>query len=76
MDVVVSFAVGALARATFAMDLLRSRHLARKDVLHRRGNVVSISGTTFHYSADGEVVGAVSARTWRVEKSAFEMLLP
>ena len=76
MDVVVSFAVGALARVTYGLDLLRSRHLARNDVLHRRGNVVSISGTPFYSSADGEVLDPVRQRTWRVEKSAFEMTLP
>jgi len=76
MDVMISFAVGQLAHVSYGIDLLRSRHLARKDVLHRNGNVVSISGTPFHSSCDGEVVGPISDRTWRVEKSAFEMTLP
>ena len=43
MDVVLSFAVGPVARITYGIDLLRSRHLTRSDVLHRRGNAVSIS---------------------------------
>jgi hypothetical protein len=38
--------------------------------------VVSISGTPFYSSCDGEVVGPISDRTWHVEKSAFEMTLP
>jgi diacylglycerol kinase (ATP) len=37
---------------------------------------VSISGTAFYLSSDGEVSGPVSERTWRVEKSAFQMTLP
>jgi diacylglycerol kinase family enzyme len=76
MDVMISFAVGRIARVSYGIDLLRSRHLGRKDVLHRNGNVVSISGTPFYISCDGEVVGPISDRTWRVEKSAFEMTLP
>jgi diacylglycerol kinase (ATP) len=76
MDVMISFAVGRLAHVSYGIDLLRSRHLAREDVLHRNGNVVSISGTPFYSSCDGEVVGPISDRTWRVEKSAFEMTLP
>jgi diacylglycerol kinase (ATP) len=76
MDVMLSFAVGPMARIGYGIDLLRSRHLTRRDVLHRRGNTVSISGTAFYPSSDGEVSGPVSNRTWRVVKSAFQMTLP
>jgi diacylglycerol kinase (ATP) len=76
MDVVLSFAVGPVARIGYGIDLLRSRHLTRSDVLHRRGNTVSISGTAFYPSSDGEISGPVSNRTWRVVKSAFRMTLP
>jgi diacylglycerol kinase (ATP) len=76
MDVVVSFAVGPTARASYGIDLLRSRHLVRKDVVHRRANAVSIAGTPFYISSDGEMSGPTSNRTWRVEQSAFEMTLP
>jgi diacylglycerol kinase family enzyme len=76
IDVMLSFAVGPVARIGYGIDLLRSRHLTRGDVLHSRGNTVSISGTAFYPSSDGEVSGPVSDRTWRVEKSAFQMRLP
>jgi diacylglycerol kinase (ATP) len=76
MDVVVSFAIGPLARVGYGIDLLRSRHLSRKDLLHRHGKVVSVAGTPFYSSSDGEVSGPTSKRTWRVEQSAFEMTLP
>jgi len=76
MDVMVSFAVGPVARIGYGIDLLRSRHLTRSDVLHRRGDTVSISGTSFYASSDGELSGPVTNRTWRVEKSAFQMTLP
>ena len=76
MDVMVSFAAGPIARIGYGIDLLRSQHLTRRDVLHRRGNTVSISGTAFYPGSDGEVSGPVSNRTWCVEKSAFQMTLP
>jgi diacylglycerol kinase (ATP) len=76
MDVMLSFAVGPVARFSYGIDLLRSRHLARKDVVHRRGDTVSISGSPFYFSSDGEASGPTSDRTWRVEKSAFRMTLP
>jgi diacylglycerol kinase (ATP) len=76
MDVMLSLAVGPVARIGYGIDLLRSRHMTRRDVLHRRGNTVSISGTAFYPSSDGEVSGPVSSRTWRVVKSAFQMTLP
>jgi diacylglycerol kinase (ATP) len=76
MDVMLSLAVGPFARIGYGIDLLRSRHMTRSDVLHRRGNTVSISGTAFCPSSDGEVSGPVSSRTWRVVKSAFQMTLP
>jgi diacylglycerol kinase (ATP) len=76
MDVMLSFAVGPVARIGYGIDLLRARHLTRSDVLHRCGNTVSISGTAFYPSSDGEISGPVSNRTWRVVKSAFRMTLP
>jgi diacylglycerol kinase (ATP) len=76
MDVMLSFAVGPIARIGYGIDLLRSRHLTRTDVLHSRGNTVSVSGPAFYFSSDGEVSGPVSDRSWRVEKSAFQMMLP
>jgi hypothetical protein len=38
--------------------------------------VVSVAGTPFYFSSDGEVSGPTSHRTCQVEKSAFEMTLP
>jgi diacylglycerol kinase (ATP) len=76
IDVMVSFAAGPVARIGYGIDLLRSQHLTRRDVLHRSGSTVSISGAAFYPSSDGEVSGPVNDRTWRVVKSAFHMTLP
>jgi diacylglycerol kinase family enzyme len=76
MDVMVSFAVGPLARFGYAMNLRKGEHHQREDVKYLRGSTVSISGQSFYCSADGEVYGPERNRTWRVEPDAFRMALP
>lgn len=76
MDVMVSFAVGPLARFAYAAHLRRGEHHHRDDVLYLRASTVSISGQSFYCSADGEVYGPERTRTWHVEPEAFRMALP
>jgi YegS/Rv2252/BmrU family lipid kinase len=76
MDVMVSFAVGPLARFGYALHLRKGEHHERSDVLYLRGSTVSVSGQAFYCSADGEVYGPERNRTWRVEPGAFRMALP
>jgi diacylglycerol kinase (ATP) len=76
MDVMVSFAVGPLARFAYALGLRRGDHHERGDVRYVRGSTVSVSGQSFYCSADGEVYGPERNRTWRVEPGAFLMPLP
>jgi YegS/Rv2252/BmrU family lipid kinase len=76
LDVMVSFAVGPLARFAYAAHLRRGEHHRRDDVLYVRGSSVSISGQSFYCSADGEVYGPERTRTWHVEPDAFKMTLP
>ena len=76
VDVMVSVATGPLARFGFVTDLVLKRQVARDDVLHRTGSRVSVSGEPFYCSADGEVYGPERHRAWRVERSAFAMVLP
>ena len=71
LDVMVSFAVGPLARFAYAAHLRRGEHHHRDDVLYVRGSTVSISGQSFYCSADGEVYGPERTRTWHVEPQAF-----
>jgi diacylglycerol kinase family enzyme len=76
MDVMVSFAIGPLARFGYAFGFRRGEHHAREDVKYLRASTVSVSGQNFYCSADGEVYGPERHRTWRVERSALTMMLP
>jgi diacylglycerol kinase (ATP) len=76
IDVVVSRALGPLARIGYAVRLRRGEHSERDDVAHLRGETVSISGEEFWCSADGEIYGPERQRTWRLEKAAYSMVLP
>jgi YegS/Rv2252/BmrU family lipid kinase len=76
MDVMISFAVGPLARFGYVRNLRKGTHHEREDVKYLRASTVSISGQSFYCSADGEVYGPERTRTWRVEPDAFKMALP
>ena len=76
LDVMISFAVGPLARFGYAFQLRVGRHPERDDVLYARGTQVSVSGQQFWCSADGELSGPERNRTWRLEPRAFRMPLP
>ena len=76
IDVVISQAVGPLAKFGYALHLSRGEHHERDDVRHLRGEVVSISGEEFWCSADGEIYGPERQRTWHLEKAAYSMVLP
>jgi len=76
IDVVVSRAVGPLARLQYAVRLGRGEHQQADDVVHVRGREVSISGEEFWCSADGEIYGPERQRTWHVEPAAYSLVLP
>jgi diacylglycerol kinase (ATP) len=75
-DVVVSFAVGPVRRFLYAVQVERRTHLHRPDVRSARSAVVRVSGDEFWCSADGELSGPHTDRTWSVLPSAFRMALP
>ncbi len=76
VDVMISFAVGPLARFGYMFHFRRGEHHRREDVKYLRGTTVSVSGQDFYCSADGEVYGPERHRTWRVEPGAMRMVLP
>ncbi len=76
MDVMISFAVGPLARFGYALHFRKGEHQHRDDVMYLRGKRVSISGQSFYCSADGEIYGPERNRTWHLERGAFRMALP
>ncbi|HET6699546.1 MAG TPA: diacylglycerol kinase family protein [Nocardioidaceae bacterium] len=76
VDVMISYAIGPLARFGYALGFKRGEHHRRHDVTYLRGSQVSISGQSFYCSADGELYGPERNRTWHVERGAFSMALP
>jgi diacylglycerol kinase (ATP) len=76
IDVMISRAVGPLARFGYVAHLRRGEHHRRDDVSYLRGQTVSVSGQEFWVSADGEVHGPERQRTWRLERAAYSMVLP
>jgi diacylglycerol kinase family enzyme len=76
LDVMISRAVGPVAKVTYALHLARAVHHERDDVRYLRGRTVTISGEEFWCSADGEIDGPERSRSWRVVPAAYSMILP
>lgn len=76
IDLLISRAIGPIARFAYALRLTRGRHDEREDVLTFEAREVSITGEEFYCSADGEIYGPERMRTWRLESAAYRMLLP
>jgi diacylglycerol kinase family enzyme len=75
-DVVVCTATGPVARAAFATALLAGSHVDRPDVVVTRAREVTFTGGPVDLVADGELQEAVESRTWRVDPSAWSVLVP
>jgi YegS/Rv2252/BmrU family lipid kinase len=75
-DVVVSAAVGPVARLAYGLRLRRGSHLQRPDVLTGRGKEVVAAGEPFHYNADGEVRGPVERRVWTINPDGWRLVVP
>jgi diacylglycerol kinase family enzyme len=76
LDVLVAFASGSWRRVTYGVDLFRGRHPQRRDVRHRQGVRVTVSGQPVHLSADGEIAGPITRREWRLARNAMNVILP
>jgi YegS/Rv2252/BmrU family lipid kinase len=76
VDVMISHAVGSVAKLGYALHLRRGEHHRREDVQYLRGSQVTISGDAFWISADGEVSGPERQRSWHVEPAAYSFILP
>jgi diacylglycerol kinase (ATP) len=74
VEVVVSSALGPLARVGYAVALMRGGHLARADIATAHGRRVSVSGEPFLTVADGEVDGPLAERNWAVRPGAWQVI--
>jgi YegS/Rv2252/BmrU family lipid kinase len=76
VDVMVSHAVGPLAKVGYTLRLARGQHHRRDDVQYLTGSQVTVSGSAFWISADGEVSGPERQRSWHVEPGAYSFIRP
>jgi diacylglycerol kinase (ATP) len=76
VDVLISHAIGLVAKVGYALHLRRGEHHRRDDVLYLRGSQVTIAGDEFWISADGEISGPERQRSWRVEQAAYSFIMP
>jgi diacylglycerol kinase family enzyme len=74
--VLISHAVGPMAKVGYALHLRRGAHHRREDVKYLRGTQVIVSGDEFWISADGEISGPERQRCWHVEPAAYSFILP
>ena len=77
-DVVISTAVGPLARARYARLLSAGEHLTHPDVTLVRGREVEViaEGAPAPINTDGELEDGISRRSWSVQPRAWRMLAP
>jgi diacylglycerol kinase family enzyme len=76
LDVVVSHAVGPLARMRYGAALRTGSHPDDPQVRSVRGRSVTVSGEPVGVNADGELGEEVTRRTWSVEPGAWSLLRP
>jgi diacylglycerol kinase (ATP) len=76
VDVLISRAVGPIAKVAYAAQLSRARHQERGDVIYLRASRVTVSGDEFYCAADGEIIGPERRRSWHVLPAAYLMVLP
>ncbi len=73
LHVMVSRAVGPVARLRYVVALKRGRHVERPDVEQLTGRSVDVSGEPFLLSADGELSGPHSRASWHLARAALQM---
>ena len=75
-EIIVSRAIGPLAKVGYVLAMRKGEHDERDDVISLRGSTVTVAGEPFFVSADGELYGPERSRSWRVEPAAYRMVLP
>jgi diacylglycerol kinase (ATP) len=76
IDVMIARPRGTAARLAYAARLPFGSHAEHDDVVTLHASTVTVSGTEFWCSADGELYGPERHRMWRVEPAAYSMIVP
>lgn len=76
IDVMIARPKSPLSRLAYVARLGIGAHSAHRDVITRRATSVTVSGTEFWCSADGEIYGPERHRSWRLEPAAYSMIVP
>lgn len=76
IDVMIASPATLTSRLGYAARLPLGMHPGHGDVTTARGTTVSVRGSEFWCSADGELYGPERHRTWRVERAAYSMIVP
>lgn len=76
IDVVVSRALGPVARVAYAAQMAVGRHVHRDDVVAVRGREVRIAGEPVPVNTDGELGDPITHRSWRVVPGAWQLYAP
>lgn len=76
LDVMISFTRGPIERLQYAWHIRNAEHDERDDVRTLRARQVTITGEEFWISADGELSGPESRRSWHLEPGAYRLVTP
>lgn len=76
IDVMIASPATLTSRVRYAARLPFGKHPGHGEVTTARGRTVSVRGSEFWCSADGELYGPERHRTWRVEQGAYSMIVP
>ncbi len=76
LNVVLSRTVGPFNRLVYAARLRGGSHTLMKEVNRVSGTEVTVEGDEFWITADGELSGPQTRRTWTLEVGVLEMYLP
>uniref|UniRef100_UPI0016000789 diacylglycerol/lipid kinase family protein n=1 Tax=Nocardioides pelophilus TaxID=2172019 RepID=UPI0016000789 len=76
IDVMIARPRGAASRLAYAARLGIGSHGDHNEVVTLRAKTVTVSGTEFWCSADGEIYGPERHRMWRLEPAAYSMIVP
>jgi diacylglycerol kinase (ATP) len=76
IDVMIARPKGTLGRLAYVARLGIGTHATHQDVIALRASTVTVTGTEFWCSADGELYGPERHRSWRLEPAAYSMIVP